>query len=111
MRIAVLGAGSWGTTLAILLADKSHHVVLWSYRVKDAETTILTRENPASLPGIYVPPSISVTSDLREAVNGAEMVVCAVPSQYLRSAMVQLRDRPWDSIVVVNVAKGIENGT
>jgi glycerol-3-phosphate dehydrogenase (NAD(P)+) len=111
MRIAVLGAGSWGTTLAILLADKSHHVVLWSYRVKDAETIILTRENPAFLPGIYVPPSISVTSDLQEAMHGAEMVVCAVPSQYLRSAMVQLKDRSWDSVVVVNVAKGIENGT
>jgi glycerol-3-phosphate dehydrogenase (NAD(P)+) len=111
MRIAVLGAGSWGTTLAILLADKSHRVVLWSYRVKDAETILLTRENPAFLPGIYVPPSISVTSDLQEAVNGAEMVVCAVPSQYLRSAMVQIKDRSWKSVVVVNVAKGIENGT
>lgn len=111
MRIAVLGAGSWGTTLAVLLTEKSHQVRLWSYKEKDAEIVRTTRENPSFLPGIWIPESIAVTSNLRDAVDGAEMVVAAVPSQYLRSVMVQIRNEPWSARLVVNVAKGIENGT
>jgi len=111
MRIAVLGAGGWGTTLAVLLTEKSHQVKLWSYREKDAESIRSTRENIAFLPGIWIPESIVVTSELRAAVDGAEMIIAAVPSQYLRSVMVQLKDEPWNARLVVNVAKGIENGT
>ncbi len=111
MRVAVLGAGSWGTTLAILLAEKSHHVHLWSYREKDAETIRLTRENPAFLPGIWIPETVAVSHEIREATHEAEMIVTAVPSQYLRSVMARLKDLPWKDTVVVNVAKGIENGT
>ncbi len=111
MRITVLGAGSWGTTLAILLSEKSHAVTLWSYREKDAETIRLTHENPAFLPGIWIPETVAISSTLLEAVDGAEMIVAAVPSQYLRSVMLRLKDLPWSGTIVVNVAKGIENGT
>ncbi|MCK5573092.1 MAG: NAD(P)-dependent glycerol-3-phosphate dehydrogenase [Bacteroidetes bacterium] len=111
MRICVLGAGSWGTTLAILLANKSHEVSLWSFRESDAELIRTTRENAAFLPGMRVPETVDVSSSLQAAVEGAEMLVGAVPSQYLRKVVEQLKGRPLDRTLVVNVAKGIENRT
>ena len=111
MRIAVLGAGSWGTTLAIVLANNMHEVSLWSYREKYTEVIRSTRENPSFLPGIRIPESISATSNLHKAVGESDMLVTAVPSQYLRSVMSQLETTSLESRIVVNVAKGIENGT
>jgi glycerol-3-phosphate dehydrogenase (NAD(P)+) len=111
MRIAVLGAGSWGTTLAILLAEKSHHVTLWSYREADARVIRTTRENPPFLPGIRIPEQVDVTGNLRSAVSDAEMVVGAVPSQFLRSVVEQAKGAFSREVIVVNVAKGVENGT
>jgi glycerol-3-phosphate dehydrogenase (NAD(P)+) len=111
MRIAVLGAGSWGTTLAILLAEQSHAVTLWSFLEKDAEAILTTRENPAFLPGIRIPESIAITSNLNEAVAGKEMLVIAIPSQFIRGTLTTLRDMSFEDTLLVNVAKGIENGT
>jgi glycerol-3-phosphate dehydrogenase (NAD(P)+) len=111
MRIAVLGAGSWGTTLSILLANNSHQLTLWSYRESDAESIRTTRENPAFLPGIKIPDAVKATADLHEAVDDCEMLVSAVPSQYLRSVVTQLKGLSFEGCIVVNVAKGIENGT
>ncbi|HTS00791.1 MAG TPA: NAD(P)H-dependent glycerol-3-phosphate dehydrogenase [Bacteroidota bacterium] len=111
MRIAVLGAGSWGTTLAILLAENSHRVSLWSYREEDAVRIRATRENPDFLPGIRIPESIAVGSDLAAAVDGAAMIVCAVPSQFLRSVVARIAALPAEGLLVVNVAKGVENTT
>jgi glycerol-3-phosphate dehydrogenase (NAD(P)+) len=111
MRIAVLGAGSWGTTLAILLANNSHQVSLWSYDAKCAEIIRTSRENPAFLPHVHIPESIKATDDVNAAVTECEMIVAAVPSQYLRNVMSQLKHLPFNRISVVNVAKGIENGT
>jgi glycerol-3-phosphate dehydrogenase (NAD(P)+) len=111
MRITVLGAGSWGTTLAILLANKSHHVTLWSFRDQDAHAIRTQGENPSFLPGVKIPVSIVATSDLISSVAKTEMILTAIPSQYVRSVMAQLRHLPFDKITVVNVAKGVENGT
>lgn len=111
MRITVLGAGSWGTTLAILLANNSHDVTLWSYAEEDAETIQTKRENTAFLPGVKIPQSISVTSDLGASVRGAAMIVTAIPSQHVRSVMTRLKHQSFDGVTVVNVAKGVENGT
>jgi glycerol-3-phosphate dehydrogenase (NAD(P)+) len=111
MRITVLGAGSWGTTLAILLANNSHAVTLWSYRDQDAQTINQRRENPSFLPGIRIPDQVTATSDLGACAEDAEMIVTAIPSQYLRSVMVKLKHVPFDRITVVNVAKGVENST
>jgi glycerol-3-phosphate dehydrogenase (NAD(P)+) len=109
MHIAVLGAGSWGTTLAILLASNTHDVTLWSHRESYASTILRTRENPPFLPGIKIPETIQVTSDLQAAVKGKGMIVTAIPSQFLRSVMQRVDLSP--EVVIVNVAKGIENGT
>jgi glycerol-3-phosphate dehydrogenase (NAD(P)+) len=111
MRIAVLGAGSWGTTLAILLSENSHGVTLWSYRSEDTERMQSTRENTVFLPGIRLPDQLEITSDLTEAVAGADMIVGAVPSQYLRNILVNLSGLRMENLIVVNVAKGVENGT
>jgi glycerol-3-phosphate dehydrogenase (NAD(P)+) len=111
MRVAVLGAGSWGTTLAILLTENSHHVTLWSYSEDDATLMRRTRENPPFLPGIRIPESVVITADLEESVRGAEMIVVAVPTQFMRSVLASLHGRFVPDAVVVNVAKGIENGT
>ena len=98
MRIAVLGAGSWGTTLAILLSENSHQVTLWSFRESRRSTIRRTRENPAFLPGDPIPSAIAVTSDLAEAVDGREMIVAAVPSQFLRSVI-------WRSFAAVPLGR------
>ena len=111
MRIAVLGAGSWGTTLSILLAENSHEVSLWSYRREDADRIRATRENPAFLPGIPIPQAVRVEDDLESSVEGAEMIVGAVPSQFLRSVVSRLKHLRSAGLTVVNVAKGVENNT
>jgi glycerol-3-phosphate dehydrogenase (NAD(P)+) len=111
MQIAVLGSGSWGTTLSILLAENSHQVTLWSYRKEDADRIRATHENPDFLPGILIPPSIRVEADLEASVEGAEMIVAAVPSQFLRAVVCTLKDLPAEGLTVVNVAKGIEINT
>jgi len=111
MRIAVLGAGSWGTTLAILLANNSHDVSLWSYRESYTEDIRTSRVNPSFLPGVTIPESVFATGDLHMAVEGRSMIVGAVPSQYLRGVVAGLRGVDFRGVTVVNVAKGIENGT
>ena len=111
MRIAVIGAGGWGTTLAILLSENSHEVSLWSFAESDAATMRETRENPSFLPGITIPTGIEITSDLMHAAAGRDMLVAAVPSQYTRSVLAHLRGLPLETRTIVNVSKGIENGS
>ncbi len=111
MRIAVLGAGSWGTTLAILLTENSHTLSLWSYRPEHADAINRRRENDEFLPGIRIPDSISITSDLQAALDGAEMTVAAVPSQFLRSVLQKAGNSFDNRSIFVNVAKGIENNS
>jgi glycerol-3-phosphate dehydrogenase (NAD(P)+) len=109
MRIAVLGAGSWGTTLAILLSQNAHDVVLWSHREDQARSMAERRENSILLPGITIPQAVSITSDLGFAVRNVEAMVTAVPTQFLRSVAERLKTAVLEHHLVVNVAKGIEN--
>ncbi len=111
MRVAVLGAGSWGTTLAILLADNHHAVSLWTYRPEQAEMMTQTRENPAFLPGIKIPDDIALLTDIEKAAANKELIVSAVPSQFLRPVLQQIAHVDLSGTVIVNVAKGIENNS
>ncbi len=111
MRITVLGAGSWGTTLAVLLAGKGHDVTLWSYSPEQAALMAATRTNPEFLPDIRIPETVTICSGLLPAVRDTGMLVAAVPSQYLRAVMAGLREQELNDILVVNVAKGVENGS
>lgn len=109
MRIAVLGAGSWGTTLAIVLSENKHDVSLWTYRPEQAAMMKETLENPAFLPGIKIPQQICILTDIEEAAYKKDMIVSAVPSQFLRSVIQQIAHHELSETIIVNVAKGIEN--
>ncbi len=109
MRIAVLGAGSWGTTLAVLLHYNAHVVRLWSYDKSHVESMKHTRENKDFLPGIIIPTDIELMSDILAVVEGAELIVTAVPTQFIRSVLTNLASKRFEDVIIVNVAKGIEN--
>ncbi|MDI6767329.1 MAG: NAD(P)H-dependent glycerol-3-phosphate dehydrogenase [Bacteroidota bacterium] len=109
MRITVLGAGSWGTTLAVLLNYNAHQVTLWSYLKAHAEAMRTLRENLDFLPGTIIPDDIKISSDIQEVGNQVEMLVTAVPTQHLRSVIQQLKQHNFHDVIIVNVAKGIEN--
>ncbi|MGE5410399.1 MAG: 2-dehydropantoate 2-reductase N-terminal domain-containing protein, partial [Clostridiales bacterium] len=87
MNISVIGAGGWGTTLAVLLHYNNHKVSLWEYDKNYANDIIASRENKLYLPGIEIPEGVIVTNDLTEASNSKDMLVLAVPSQFLRSVI------------------------
>ena len=109
-KVAVLGAGSWGTALAISLAHGGHDVTVWARRAEAADEMTQTRRN-AYLPGGEIPASVEVTSDIDRAVDGADVWLVAVPSQSVRGVMAPLADRVRPGLTVVSVAKGIENDT
>ncbi len=111
MNITVLGAGSWGTTLAVLLAGKGHEVRLWAHRPEFAASLEADRENKRYLSGTLFPDTLHVVADLHAAVRPAEMIVTAVPSHALRQTAGAFADLPLDGKIIVNVAKGIERET
>ncbi len=111
MRITVLGAGSWGTTLAILLNYNAHEVTLWAHQKDHADALITSRENVRLLPGIPIPREIRITEDLAAAVSRASVIVTAVPAQFVRSVAAGLPGSDFHSTIFVNVAKGIENNS
>jgi glycerol-3-phosphate dehydrogenase (NAD(P)+) len=108
MKITVLGAGSWGTTLAVLLAGKGHEVKLWAHRPEFARLLEAERENRRYLNGVVFPETLHVVEDLHGSVLTAEIIVTAVPSQALRETAAAFADVPLDGKIIVNVAKGIE---
>jgi glycerol-3-phosphate dehydrogenase (NAD(P)+) len=109
MKIAVLGAGGWGTTLAILLHTNKHQVTLWEYDKLYAESLKKSYLNTLYLPGIKIPDKIFITHDLKEASYKKDFLILAVPSQYLRSIMEKMRPGYIKDTILVSVAKGIEN--
>jgi glycerol-3-phosphate dehydrogenase (NAD(P)+) len=107
----VLGTGSWGTAFAKVLADAGTDVVLWARRPELAAAVRDTHENPDYLPGIALPANLTATADPREAVDGAEFVVLAVPSQSLRDNLSGVADALAPGSVLVSLMKGVELGT
>lgn len=109
--IAVLGAGSWGTALAVHLASKGYLVKLWAHSPKFARSIEAKRENKQYLPGVSFPPTIEVLSELPIALERAEIVVFSVPSQAVREVVVKARPFISGGCYLVNTAKGLENDT
>lgn len=107
----MLGAGSWGTALAIVLAKSGHDVVLWARRPEVAGRMHAVRHNPTYLPGARLPDTIEVTSDLERAVSDSDVWVFATPSQAVRDCALRVRRHAREDVIYVSVAKGIENGT
>ena len=110
-RVAVIGAGSWGTALAISLGGAGHHVSLWARRQEAADQMQNDRHNPTYLPDAIIPDSVVITHDLELAVRDAAIWLMAVPSQSVRGVSKQLDEFISDDTIVVSVAKGIESGT
>jgi glycerol-3-phosphate dehydrogenase (NAD(P)+) len=111
-NIAVIGSGAWGTALALSFArNPAHHISLWSHSANVAETISLTRENANFLPGFPVPDSIHVTTQLDEALTGAEIIVTAVPSHHARRVYSQLLPLLQPNQILVSATKGIEDET
>jgi glycerol-3-phosphate dehydrogenase (NAD(P)+) len=110
-KVAILGAGSWGSGLALNLASKKIDVTMWTIDSNQEKEINETRENKDYLPGIIFPKNINITTDLQETVQDATMIVSAVPSQAFRSVMKQLKPFLKDEQIVINVAKGLEKNT
>ncbi len=109
-KIAVLGAGAWGTALARLLAERSR-VALWTWQAEHASALVYDRENRAFLPGYALGEQIAPTADMVEAVTDAALVVVAVPSEAVRATMAAAAGALAADATLVVVAKGIEPGT
>jgi glycerol-3-phosphate dehydrogenase (NAD(P)+) len=109
--IAVIGAGSWGTTLAHLLSSKGFEIALWVYEKDLSEEIRQTRINSVYLPDIELPENIHVTGSLEEALKKARYIVNAVPAQYTRSIFKEVLPHIIDEAIIISVAKGIERGT
>jgi glycerol-3-phosphate dehydrogenase (NAD(P)+) len=110
-RVAVLGAGSWGTTFAKVLADGGADVTLWARRPELAREIRESKRNSDYLPGINLPRSLQASSKLAVALEGAQQVYISVPSQSLRENLAVLRDLIPEDAVVVSLMKGVEKGT
>jgi glycerol-3-phosphate dehydrogenase (NAD(P)+) len=111
-RIAVIGAGSWGTALTISLARRGgHSLTLWAHSASHADELADTGENSRYLPGFILPSDVSITSDLQAAVHHAEIVLCVTPSQALRSVMQTLGPVLTPQQVLLSASKGVEEKT
>lgn len=109
--IAVIGAGSWGTTLANLLAKKGSTVRLWSYEAEVARTINEQRENSKYLGGIELDERLTATTELREALEGADVVVSVSPAQHVRGILSGAAEWISPDALIVSASKGIETTT
>ncbi len=110
-KVAVLGAGSWGTAFSMVLADGGNDVVIWARREEVADSIRTRRENTDYLPGMELPRTITATHDPEQALAGADVVVLAVPSQSLRTNLPTFVPFLEPDAVLVSLMKGIELGT
>jgi glycerol-3-phosphate dehydrogenase (NAD(P)+) len=111
-KVTLLGGGAMATACSVLLAEHAGRAVsLWTRRPEQAAELRATRENTRLLPGIRIPETVDITADAAEAVDGAEVLIAAVPSKFLRDALTQLKAVIPAGVPFVSVIKGIENGT
>lgn len=110
-KISILGAGSWGTALALLLCNNGHEVMLWSALEDEVKMLREKREHASKLPGVRLPESIEITFDLEKTMAAPDVAVLAVPSPFTRSTAAQMAPFVRDGQKIVNVAKGVEEQT
>lgn len=109
--ITVMGAGSWGVALSVLLNNNGHNVTVWSVFPDEIDELKKTRENKKCLPGVIIPENVKFTADAQEAVSGADVIVLAVASPYTRSTAKLFAPYVKQGQFIVNVGKGIEEDT
>ena len=110
-KVSVIGAGSWGSALAVLLANNGHEVTLWTHDPHEIEMLSTKREQVEKLPGVKLPDNIMIEADLKTALTDEDVVVMAVPSPVVRMVAKQMSPFIKDGQIIVNVAKGIEDVT
>lgn len=108
-RIAVIGAGSWGTALALVAARHQHDVRLWAREPQVAEKIQTLHQNPFYLSDVTLPENICATTSLAEALEGTHFVIIVVPSHAMREVVTQMRDYLSEDTVIVSATKGVEN--
>ena len=110
-KVSVIGAGSWGSALAVLLANNGHEVTLWTHDPHEIEMLSTKREQVEKLPGVKLSDNIMIEADLKTALTDEDVVVMAVPSPVVRMVAKQMSPFIKDGQIIVNVAKGIEDVT
>ena len=110
-KICFLGAGSWGTALAILCANNGHRVTIWSAVESELDMLKTNREHKDRLPGVKLPDSIEIEGDIKKACDDKDVLVFSVASPFIRATAERIRSFVKKGQIIVNVAKGIEDGT
>lgn len=110
-KICVIGAGSWGLALGLLLNDNGHDVTLWCYSKEEKEAIELDGENKRCLPGIKLPKTMKFTTSMEDAIKDKEILVVAIPSAFMRENIKQMVPYTKDHQIIVNVSKGLEYST
>ena len=110
-KVSFLGAGSWGTALAILCANNGHKVTLWSKVEAEIDMLRDNREHVERLPGVKLPDSIEIEPDLKKACTDKDIIVCSVASPFVRATAREAKPFIKDNQIIVNVGKGIEEST
>lgn len=110
-NLAIIGGGSWGTALAIVLAPRFPRIRLWVYETDLAKRMAETRENDLFLPEFLIPNNVEITNDLATAIDGADIVLSVMPSHLVRGVYRQMLPFLQESMLFVSATKGLENGT
>jgi glycerol-3-phosphate dehydrogenase (NAD(P)+) len=108
MKIAVIGAGGWGTALSIILNHNSHEVTLWCFEKQTVDEIVAFHENKQYLPGVTIPLNIKITSDIREAVESNSIIILSIPVQFLSSVLNKINECDYHNKIFCNTAKGLE---
>ena len=106
-KISVIGSGSWGTAVAIMLAQNGHEVMLWSYLTEESEELKENRENRRFLPGVKIPDTVRFTNQMKDCAD-AQLVIVAVPSHAMRQTAKNLAGVLKPKQLVLNISKGLE---
>ena len=110
-KVSVLGAGSWGTALSLLLCKNGHEVTLWSALEDEVRMLREKREHESKLPGVRLPEDMKITADLEDSLQDPDVAVLAVPSPFTRSTAHRMAPFVKKGQIIVNVAKGVEEHT
>lgn len=110
-NVSVMGAGSWGTALALLLHKNGHKVTVWSISQDEVEMLSKEREHKSKLPGVKLPDDMEFTTDMASAIEGRDFLVLAVPSPFTRTTARKMKPYIAEKQIIVDVAKGIEEST
>ena len=111
MKIAVMGAGSWGIALTVLLSGNGHDLTVWSIDKDEIDMLTNHREHLTKLPGVKINENVKFTTDVQEAVEDAKIIVMVVPSPFIRSTAKTIAPFVKDDQIIVNVSKGVEEAS